>query len=141
MNGGAKGKLSGKIRCSRTLWTLNSSMSCANGDSGSRWKSRTCHSNKLSLINSACVVWMSGENKQNNCGVENERNLIFMQIWAHKFASLNLRRRFFRFDRSATFAVLGTLSSVAWLGLLYRFWGRLEVSIGCCCSGQLCYCN
>lgn len=54
MNGGANGKLSGKIRWSRMLGTFNSAMSCANGDSGSRWYSRTCHSNKLSLINSAC---------------------------------------------------------------------------------------
>lgn len=54
MNGGAKGKLSGKMRWRRMLGTSNSIMSCASGDSGSRWYNLTCHSNKLSLINSAC---------------------------------------------------------------------------------------
>lgn len=54
MNGGAKGKLSGKIKCSRMWGIFNSTMSWASGESGSMWKSRTCHSNKLSLINSTC---------------------------------------------------------------------------------------
>lgn len=66
INGGAKGKLSGKIRWRRMLGTLSSSISWASGDSGSRWKSRTCHSNKLSSINSACKVRVSvsSERKQ-----------------------------------------------------------------------------
>lgn len=77
MNGGANGKLSGKIRCRRTLGTFSSAMSCANGDSGSRWYSRTCHSNKLSLINSACKWMLVGWAVKINKIVENERKFNF----------------------------------------------------------------
>lgn len=82
MKGGAKGKLSGKMRWSRMLGTSSSIMSWASGDSGSRWYNRTCHSNKLSLINSAC------EWRRTNrviVVVKMRENLIFMQIFVSKF--------------------------------------------------------
>lgn len=73
INGGEKGKLSGKIRFSRMCCTFCSAMSLANGESGSTRCSRTCHSYRLSFTSSTCNggmqstwVGIEGENKVNH---------------------------------------------------------------------------
>lgn len=52
MKGGANGKFSGKMRCSRICGMRNSLRSEASSLSGSIWCRRTCHSNKLSFTSS-----------------------------------------------------------------------------------------
>ena len=101
MNGGAKGKLSGKMRCRRMLGMFNSSMSCARGDSGSRWNRRTCHSNKLSFTNSACnhQCWREWWVVKINRIIADETQLVC------KFACKARRRFIYRKDFLAAIAL------------------------------------
>lgn len=108
MNGGANGKLSGNIRWRRMHGVCSSTMSWAKGDSGSIWKSRTCHSNKLSSINSTYLQTTWG----------------FKFLSSHSIFRIHSPRTFSCSDRSVTFALLETLSLNVSLERSCRFSGR-----------------
>ena len=81
INGGANGKLSGKTKWRSMFGIFNSTKSSANGESGSIWSKRACHSYKLSLISSTC------KDKYSITNILNKRWIIY---WKYRLCSSTL---------------------------------------------------